>query len=116
MLIFPDDRCEWRPTSCTDFVTWWLPEFTAAAGCVLAGLVLSGPLALLAVPALLRPTAHLVHLPALRRQRAERLRARLAAAEEAECERIAAAEAIAEPVTARSERLDRPRPQLGGVR
>lgn len=98
------ERCEWRPTSCTDFVTWWLPEFMAAAGCISAGLLLWGPLAAVAVLPLLCPLVHLAYLPALARQHAERQRARIAAAEQAERERIAAAL----PVPARAERLDLP--------
>ncbi len=96
MPIFPDELPAGRPLSRTDFLLWWWPQFTAAATCVSAGLLLWGPLAGLAAVPLLAPAAEAVQLAGHARR-------------EAEQERLALAEPVdVEPILAVAERLDRP--------
>lgn len=99
-MLSADERREWQPDSRADFVTWWLPEFAAATGCVCAGLLLWGPLAVAAVVPLLCPGAHLVHLAAAARREVEAGRARIVAAERQQLNQ-------AEPIIGHTERLDR---------
>lgn len=97
-----DERYEWQPESRLDFAMWWLPEFLAATGCVCAGLMLWGPLAVVALVPLLRPGTHLVQLAADNRREVEAARARIAANELAVRQHIE----VAGPIVAQSERLD----------
>jgi hypothetical protein len=102
MPIIPDEPPAGRPLSRADFFMWWWPEFTAAATCVSAGLLLWGPLAGLAAVPLLSPAAEAVQLAGHARR-------------EAEQERLALAEPVdAEPILAVAERLDRPEIEQAG--
>ncbi|PXY16458.1 hypothetical protein BAY59_38525 (plasmid) [Prauserella coralliicola] len=106
-MLSVDERCEWQPDSRADFVMWWLPEFAAAAGCICAGLLLWGPLAVAAVVPLMRPGGHLIHLAAAERREVEAERARIVAAELADRQQLIQGQ----PIVAQAERLDQQ--QLG---
>jgi len=78
MPIIPDEPPAGRPLTRADFLMRWWPEFTAAATCVSAGLLLWGPLAGLAAVPLLSPAAEAVQLAGLARREAEQERLALA--------------------------------------
>lgn len=103
MPILPGEPPAGRPASPHDFVSWWLPEFALSAGCICAGLLLWGPLAVVAILPLLRPAAEVEHLIDLARRRADTARARAAAA--ALLDDLALPSAPP-PVAARADRLD----------